>query len=379
MDSDSSNDNINNNENSGSVIMSRLADGKFVLIAEIGVNYYDIATKENITPMEAAKLMIKEAKDAGIHAVKFQTYKAGTLAAKASPYYWDITEEPTQSQYELFKKFDSFGYDEYKELKEYCDETGIEFLSTAFDYESADYLDELMNVYKISSSDLSNLPFIEHQAKKNKPILMSVGASDLPEIEAAVDTIRAVSDQPIVLLHCVLEYPTPLEHANLLKILSLKRQFPELYIGYSDHTKPTDDCDVIKTAYNLGAICIEKHFTLDKTLKGNDHYHAMDPDDARRILAAIERLDMLRGSGELNCLETEMTARANARRSIVADGNIPKGTVITDSMLTFKRPGTGISPDKIYEVVGKMAAVDIEDDTIITADMLERVPKEEQD
>ncbi len=367
MDSDSSNDIMNDSK---STIMKRLGEGKFTLIAEIGVNYYDIATKEGITPMEAAKLMIREAKDAGIHAVKFQTYKAGTLAAKASPYYWDINEEPTTSQYELFKKFDSFGYDEYRELKEYCDEIGIEFLSTAFDYDSADYLDELMEVYKISSSDLSNLPFIEHQARKNKPILMSVGASNLPEIEAAVDTIRRVSEQPIVLLHCVLEYPTPLKDANLLKILSLKRQFPEHYIGYSDHTKPTERCNVIKTAYNLGALCIEKHFTLDKTLKGNDHYHAMDPDDARRILESIEEMDLIRGSGDLNCLETEMTARANARRSIVADGSIPAGTVITESMLTFKRPGTGISPDKLFEVVGKAAAADIEDDTILTMDML---------
>ncbi|MCR5508339.1 MAG: N-acetylneuraminate synthase family protein [Lachnospiraceae bacterium] len=361
----------------GSAIMDRLAQGKFVLIAEIGVNYYDIATKEGITPMEAAKLMIREAAGAGIHAVKFQTYKAGTLAAKASPYYWDITEEPTRSQYELFKKFDSFGYEEYKELKEYSDEIGIEFLSTAFDYDSADYLDELMNVYKISSSDLSNLPFIEHQAKKNKPILLSVGASNLPEIEAAVDVIRRVSEQPVVLLHCVLEYPTPLEDANLLKVLSLKRQFPEYYIGYSDHTKPTENCDVIKTAYNLGALCVEKHFTLDKTLKGNDHYHAMDPDDARRILKGIEELDMIRGSGELNCLESEMTARTNARRSIVSNGSIPAGTVIAESMLTFKRPGTGMSPDRLNEVVGRAAATDIEDDTIITEDMICDAPVED--
>jgi N-acetylneuraminate synthase len=171
-------------------------------------------------------------------------------------------------------------------------------------------------------------------------------------------------------MHCVLEYPTPLKDANLLKILSLKRQFPEHYIGYSDHTKPTDNCDVIKTAYNLGALCVEKHFTLDKTLKGNDHYHAMDPEDAKKILESIQEMDLIRGSGDLNCLETEMTARANARRSIVADGSIPAGTVITESMLTFKRPGTGISPDKLFEVVGKAAAVDIEDDTILTPEML---------
>ena len=278
-----------------STIMDRLRKGEFVLIAEIGVNYYDIAAKEGTTPMEAAKKMIKEAKEAGIHAVKFQTYKAGTLAAKASPYYWDITEEPTRSQYELFQKFDNFGEAEYTELKNYSDECGIEFLSTAFDFDSADYLDKLMDVYKISSSDLSNIPFIEYQAKKNKPILLSVGASNEDEIENALAAIRRNNDQPVVLLHCVLEYPTPLEDANLLKIATLKERFPDVYIGYSDHTKPTEDCDVIKTAYNLGAVLVEKHYTLDKTLKGNDHYHAMDPEDAVKILKAIERMDMLRG------------------------------------------------------------------------------------
>ena len=350
--------------------MKRLAEGKFVLIAEIGVNYYDIAKERGLSDMDAAKLMIKEAKDAGIHAVKFQTYKASTLAAKASPYYWDITEEPTRSQYELFTKFDSFGQKEYSELKKYSDTEGIEFLSTAFDIESADYLDEMMNVYKISSSDLSNIPFIEYQAKKKKPILLSVGASNYDEIARAVEAIRKHNESPLTLLHCVLEYPTPPEHANLLKIRTLKELFPDVYIGYSDHTKPTPEFDVIKTAYNLGAVLVEKHFTLDKTLKGNDHYHAMDPEDAKSILAGIERMDMLRGSGELRCLDSETVARANARRSIVSAGFIKKGTVITAGMLTFKRPGTGISPDAIDDVIGLTAAVDIEDDTIIQENMI---------
>ncbi len=354
-----------------STIINRLENGQFVLIAEVGVNYYDIAKTHGISNMDAAKLMVKEAAAAGIHAVKFQTYKAGTLAAKQSPYYWDITEEPTRSQYELFKKFDSFGYEEYKELKEYSDSVGIEFLSTAFDFESADYLDELMNVYKISSSDLSNIPFIKYQAAKNKPVLLSVGASNEDEIERAVDAIRSKTDAAIVLLHCVLEYPTPLEDANLLKIASLKDRFKDVYIGYSDHTKPTPECDVIKTAYNLGAQLVEKHFTLDKTLKGNDHYHAMDPDDARAILESIERMDMIRGRGDLKCLDTEGAARKNARRSIVSLGPISKGSVITRDNLTFKRPGTGISPDRIDEITGRIAACDIEDDTILTENMLE--------
>lgn len=351
------------------VILNSMKEGKFVLIAEVGVNYYDIAKERGISPMEAAKLMVKEAHDAGIHAVKFQTYKAGTLAAKQSPYYWDITEEPTRSQYELFQKFDSFGEAEYQELADYCEEIGIEFCSTAFDFESADYLDKMMNVYKISSSDLTNIPFIEHQAKKGKPVLLSVGASNVDEIERAVQAIRKYNDQPLALLHCVLEYPTPYTEVNLNKIASLKAKYPDLVIGYSDHTKPKTGFDVIKTAYTLGATVVEKHFTLNKTLKGNDHYHAMDPDDAREILKGIEFIDMIRGSGELKCLESEMVARANARRSVVSKGNIAKGTVITKDMLTYKRPGTGIAPSEIDTIIGKKAAIDIEDDTILQRDM----------
>ncbi|MCR5627499.1 MAG: N-acetylneuraminate synthase family protein [Lachnospiraceae bacterium] len=351
-------------------LVKRITEGKFTLIAEIGVNYYDIAAKDGISPMEAAKKMCLAARNAGIHAVKFQTYKAETLAAKDSPSYWDRREEPTESQYELFKKFDSFGEKEYKEIKVYCEKIDIDFLSTAFDFESADYLDKIMDVYKISSSDLSNLPFIEYQAKKNKPILLSVGASNKQEIDRAVSTIRKVNHQPLVLLHCVLEYPTPLEHANLLKIKSLKETYPYCITGYSDHTKPTEDCRVINTAFNLGATVVEKHFTLDKTLKGNDHYHAMDPRDAKRIIENIENIQTISGSGDLVCLESESVARKNARRSIVTRTDIRKLTIITADMLTFKRPGVGISPSDMSSVLGRAAAVDIPEDTIITKDML---------
>ena len=153
------------------------------LIAEIGVNFYDIAEKENISDMDAAKLMIDEAKACGVDAVKFQSYKAETIASRNSPAYWDLSEEPTTSQFELFKKFDKFGADEYRELASYCKEVGIMFLSTPFDFESVDYLDEFMDIYKISSSDLTNIPFIKYIASKNKPILLSTGASTLKEIK----------------------------------------------------------------------------------------------------------------------------------------------------------------------------------------------------
>ena len=351
-------------------LIERINSGAFTLIAEIGVNYYDIATQRGISNMDAAKLMCLEARDAGIHAVKFQSYKAETLAAAVSPSYWDTSEEPTTSQRELFKKFDSFGEPEYREIAEYCSAIGIDFLSTAFDFDSADYLDPLMDVYKISSSDLTNHPFIEYQARKGKPIIMSVGASDLGEMRAAVEVVRRVSDVPIVLCHCVLEYPTPYKDANLRRIASLRKEFPTEIIGYSDHCKPDECSDVIKAAYVLGAHVVEKHFTLDKTLVGNDHYHAMDPDDARRIIAGIEFVEEILGDKKLGFSETEKAARLNARRSIVSAVSIPAGAVITEDMLTFKRPGTGISPQETSDVIGRTANQDIAEDTTMTWSML---------
>lgn len=342
----------------------------YYLIAEIGVNYYDIAQKMGISPMEAAKLMVKEAKDAGIDAVKFQTYKADTLASKYSPSYWDTSEENTTSQYELFQKFDSFGEEEYALLAKYAKEIGVDFLSTPFDIASADYLYPHMELYKISSSDLSNLPFIAYMSKKNKPILLSVGASDEEEIDLAVETIRKYNDKQITLLHCVLEYPTPYEHANLAKIIGLKERYKDCIIGYSDHTRPDRHMDVVKNAYLFGAVVIEKHFTLDKTLKGNDHYHAMDPEDLKKMKAGFEFLKSIRGEKALKALSSESAARANARRSIVAAKDIKSGAVITEDMLTFKRPALGISPSRWDEVIGRKAAVDIGEDTALQENML---------
>ena len=351
-------------------MFEKLDSQGYYLIAEIGVNFYDIAAKENIALMDAAKLMVKEAQKAGVDAVKFQSYKAGTLAAKYSPSYWDTSEEATTSQYELFQKFDKFGESEYKELAKYAQQLNVDFLSTPFDFESSDYLDKFMPMYKISSSDVTNLPFIEHISKKDKPIILSVGASNEDEIIRAVDAIRNNNNQPLILLHCVLEYPTPYEHANLLKIKTLVEKFPNCIIGYSDHTKPDVHKDVIKAAYLMGAKVIEKHFTLDKTLKGNDHYHAMDPSDIVEIKQGLDFIKQLEGNRELVCLDSEIAARINARRSIVTKQDIPQGTVITREMITFKRPGLGISPSQIEEVIGKTAAVDLDEDTIMKEEMI---------
>ena len=341
------------------------------LIGEIGVNFYDIAKKENITPMDAAKLMIKEAKNAGIDAVKFQTYKAEKIASRNSPAYWDLDEEPTTSQFELFKKFDTFGPEEYRELAEYCREIGIMFLSTPFDFEAIDFLDDLMDVYKISSSDLTNIPFIKAIALKNKPIILSTGASTLKEIKEAVNAIEEVSNVDIGLMHCVLSYPTKDEDANLLMIKDIKEQFEGYDIGYSDHTKPDDKMLILTTAYLYGANIIEKHFTLDKTLTGNDHYHAMDVEDVKTFNENIELINKIKGKKVKQPLVCESLSRKEARRSIVASKDIKKGEEITRDNITFKRPGTGISPSKVDEIIGMNANEDITEDTLLTYEMLE--------
>ncbi|AUN11672.1 acetylneuraminic acid synthetase [Clostridium botulinum] len=336
------------------------------IIAEIGVNYYDIAKKESITALEAAKLMIKEAKNAGAQAAKFQTYKAGKIASKKAPAYWDTTEENTKSQYELFTKFDKFGESEYVELAKYCEEIGIMFMSTPFDFESADYLNDLMAIYKISSSDLTNLPFIQHIAKKGKPVFISTGAATIGEIEDAINTILSTGNKEMCIMHCVLDYPTKYENANLNMIKHLKEVFPGYMLGYSDHTKPDKNMLVLTKAYEYGAKVIEKHFTLDKTLIGNDHYHAMDPSDLETFKHNLYMLDLIEGEYCKRPLECENSSRKQARRSLIAKQEIKKGEVVTKDMITFKRPGTGISPIDLDRILGRQAKVNIEEDTILT-------------
>lgn len=342
------------------------------LIGEIGVNYYDIAKLKNISNMDAAKLMVKEAKEAGCDGVKFQTYKAETIASRNSPAYWDLNEEPTTSQFELFKKFDGFGYEEYRELAEYCREIGVMFLSTPFDFDSVDYLDEFMDIYKISSSDLNNIPFIKKILTKNKPIILSTGASTMEEIKNTIDIIEDTNPNVDVgILHCVLSYPTDYSDANLLMIKNLKDTFPDYEIGYSDHTKPDNQMLTLITSYLYGACIIEKHFTLDKSLKGNDHYHAMDPDDVRTFKENIKFVKTINGQYNKEPLECEKQSRIQARRSIIAARDILKGKSIVKDDLTFKRPGSGISPDKIGSVLGKTAIMDIKADDILDENMFE--------
>ncbi len=338
------------------------------MIAEIGVNFYDTARVMNITPLEAAKLYVKEVAEAGIDCAKFQSYKASTIVSKNSPAYWDTSKEATKTQYELFKKFDHFGKEEYKELSDYAHSLGIDL--TPFDYDSADYLYDLVDFYKISSSDFSNIPFMKHIAKKGKPIVVSVGASYLSEVDEGIRALREAGCKDITILHCVLSYPTDPNNANLRIIETLKKDFPDVKVGFSDHVAPDETMMTLATAYLLGAEVIEKHFTLDKTLPGNDHYHAGDPIDFKKAINNFKFIDKILGSGEKTVLECEEIPRREARRSLVLTRNMKKGEIITEKDIMPKRPGTGISPKYTDIVIGRKVLCDLEEDTILTWDMI---------
>ena len=329
------------------------------VIAEIGVNFYDTARVKGITPLEAARLYVDKAAEAGADCAKFQSYKAGTIVSKNSPAYWDTTKEPTKTQYELFLKHDGFGEAEYCNLCEYTHSKGLDFTCTPFDYASADYLEPMVDFYKISSSDLSNIPFVRHIGAKGKPVMISVGAAYLSEVDEAVRALKEVGCKDITILHCVLSYPTAPENANLRVIETLRKVFPDIKVGFSDHVAPDDTMMTLATAYLLGASVIEKHFTLDKTLPGNDHYHAGEPDDFVKAIQNFRWIDTILGNGEKTILDCEIVSRREARRSLVLTRDMKTGEVITQEDIMPKRPGTGISPVYTEIVIGRSVKYDL--------------------
>jgi N-acetylneuraminate synthase len=331
------------------------------VIAEAGVNHEG--------DMETAFRLIAEAKEGGADAIKFQTYKANTIVVKDSPSYWDLTKEPTDSQYKLFQKYDKFWKKEFETLARRCDEEGIEFMSTPFDEESAFFINDLVSTHKISSSDITNRPFIELISDFGKPILLSTGASYLSEIQDAISWVDG-KGTPLCLMHCVLNYPTPNDRANLARISGLKSAFPNHLIGYSDHTLP-EEMQTCMIAGMLGATIIEKHFTHDKTLPGNDHYHAMDKEDLKRFRSLWKKTGILLGSSDVTSHQEEDKSRKYARRSLVANCSIAMGEIVTEKMLTWKRPALGISPSEYGNLLGKEALVDIAEDTTLQWEMFQ--------
>ena len=239
----------------------------------------------------------------------------------------------------------------------------IEFLSTPFDVLSAQFLNELMDVFKISSSDINNKPFIENICTYGKPLILSTGASYLWEIEQALCWINHYGNS-VSLLHCILNYPTLDENANLSMLVDLKNKYPNHLIGYSDHTMPKS-MKTLEVSYLLGARIIEKHFTHDKSLPGNDHYHSMDMHDLILFNENLDQLYGLLGGNHKEPIITEALSRKNARRSLVAARHIPKGKVLSFEDITYKRPASGLDPRSIDDVIGCRALTDINEDTIL--------------
>jgi sialic acid synthase SpsE len=327
------------------------------VIAEIGVNHS--------CSIELAKKQIFLAKKSGASAVKFQTYKAEKIASKYSLAYWDLKEEKIDSQFHLFKKFDHFNEKEYLQLYNYCRKLKIDFSSTPFDLDSVKFLKKMVKFFKIASSDITNLQLIEAVAKTNLPLVISTGASELDEIKKAVKLIKKFNNNKIVIMHCVLSYPTSNKNANLSAIIDLKQNFKSELIGYSDHTKAETNFNILTTAYILGAKVIEKHFTHNKKLKGNDHYHAFDYKDLMKFRKKIEEINEVLGIGKKIVLNCEKKSRLFARRSLIASKNLEKGHVLSKNDIQIKRPGTGIQPEYLDRVIGKKIKFKKKEDQVL--------------
>lgn len=318
-----------------------------LIIAEAGVNHNG--------DMNLAKQLIDAAANAGADFVKFQTFKAGSLvskSAKKAVYQKENTGDGDDSQYTMLKKLE-LNEAMHNELIEYCKLQKINFLSTGFDEESIDMLDKLgMPFYKIPSGEITNKPYLQHIAKKGKPVILSTGMADLNEIRDALDVLTetGLNLSQITVLHCNTEYPTPMEDVNLLAMHNIRDTFG-VEVGYSDHTR---GIEVPIAAVALGAKVIEKHFTLDRTLPGPDHKASLEPDELKAMVQAIRNIELaISGSGVKAISKSELPNKLIARKSIHLAIDLKKGEILKEDHLAMIRPGDGISPMLIDEVVGK--------------------------
>ncbi len=329
------------------------------IIAEAGVNH-----NGNI---KLAKKLIDIAKDAGVDAVKFQTWiteEIMIMDSTMAEYAQRNTKET--SQYQMLKNLE-LSYTEFEELKRYCDEKKIIFLSTPDEEKSVEFLSQLgVLAFKIGSGELNNPFMLERIARKNLPIILSTGMGSLEEVNKAVQLIKSTGNNKLVLLHCTTEYPAPLSDINLLAMQTLAKEFKTI-VGYSDHT---EGILVPALAVAAGASVIEKHFTYDKNADGPDHKASLNPKELKEMVQLIRKTEMILGNPIKKPSSIESKNKIIVRKSIVSRQDIPKGTKIDLSMLTAKRPGTGISPAEFKSVIGKITKNRISKDTIINFEML---------
>ncbi|MBC2400054.1 N-acetylneuraminate synthase [Clostridium tetanomorphum] len=328
---------------------------KCFIIAEAGVNHNG--------DINIAKSLIDVACEAGVNAIKFQSFKAENLVTKQAAKA-DYQKRTTSdgNQYEMLKKLE-LSFDDHIILKKYCEEKGIMLISTPFDFQSVDLLEKLdIPLYKISSGDLTNVPLLRYISKLNKPMIVSTGMANLGEVETAIEAIEESGNDKIVLLHCTSNYPTSYEDVNLNAMITLKNAF-KLPIGYSDHTV---GIEIPIAAIAMGAQVIEKHFTLHKDMEGPDHKASLNPEELKKMVLSIRNIEKAFGDGIKRCNKSEENTKKVARKSIVASTKIRKGEAISYENVTFKRPGNGISPLLIEQVIGKTAICDINIEEFIT-------------
>lgn len=329
--------------------------GHVCIIAEAGVNHNgDFAL---------AKQMVDEAKKAGADYIKFQTFVPEKLVSRFAEKaeYQKETTGAGESQLQMLQKL-TLTNDNFRELKKYCAETGIGFISTPFDLESIDFLETFdMDFWKVPSGEVTNLPYLERIARTGRKVLLSTGMCDLKEIKEAVAVLENNGTPEIVLLHCNTQYPTPYEHVNLTAMQTMEKATGKK-TGYSDHTQ---GIEVPVAAVALGAIVIEKHFTLDKEMEGPDHKASLNPQELKAMVTAIRHIEKAFGTGEKVPTLSEKKNIAVARKSIVAARAIKQGEILTEENLTVKRPGSGISPMRWYEILGKKVVRDFKEDELI--------------
>jgi len=317
---------------------------KTFIIAAAGVNHNG--------DLKIAKKLIDAAANAGADAVKFQTFSADRLVTKNAPKanYQNETTDKNESQYEMLKKLE-LSFEEHKFLKKYCEEINILFLSTPFDFESVDLLEKLeVELYKVGSGDLTNIPLLKYIAEKNKPMIVSTGMSNLAEVEEAVKVVKETGNNELILLHCVSNYPAKYENVNLKAMNTLKTAF-NVKVGYSDHTP---GIEVPIAAVAMGAKVIEKHFTLDKTMEGPDHNASLSSKELKEMVSNIRYVESALGSGIKKPQDSEKNNKKVSRKSLTAARNLKKGDKISKKDIDIKRPGTGISPKFIDEIVGSV-------------------------
>ncbi len=325
------------------------------IIAEAGVNHNG--------SIALAKRMVDAAKGAGADCIKFQTFVSSSVASnraiKAEYQKWNTDID--ESQVDMLKKLE-LSFDQFRVLNRYCEEQGIEFLSTAFDFESIDFLNSLgMTKWKIPSGDITNLPYLIRVAKLGKPVILSTGMSTMDEVGVAIDVLRENGAGEVTVLHCTTEYPTPFTDVNLRAMRTIGRAF-DVSVGYSDHTK---GIEIPIAAVAMGATVIEKHFTLDRDMEGPDHKASLEPHELRAMIESIRNVELALGSDIKEPAPSEIRNIAVARKSIIAKRDIEKDEAFTEDNITVKRPGTGISPMRWFEVIGQKATRDFQEDELI--------------